>query len=63
MPRKIDSASIERWHKHRGKRLVFFGFLIFIVGLMDYYQFSRPAILMAAGVLIILFGLFKMMKK
>jgi hypothetical protein len=60
MPR--SSPEMEKWHKHSGKRLVFFGLLVFIVGLMNYLQFSWPMILMVAGILMTLFGLLKMMK-
>lgn len=60
MPR--STSDMEKWHKHQGKRLAFFGLLVFIVGLMDLLQFGWPMILMVAGILIVLFGLFKMMK-
>jgi hypothetical protein len=60
MPR--SSSEMEKWHEHKGKRLVLFGLLVFIVGLMDYLQFTWPMILMVAGILMILFGLFKKMK-
>jgi membrane-bound ClpP family serine protease len=58
-----SNSEMENWHKHRGKGAVLFGILILLVGLMKYYQFSWPMILMIVGVLFILFGLFRMMKK
>ncbi|MGA3020759.1 MAG: hypothetical protein ABSD68_02305 [Candidatus Micrarchaeales archaeon] len=57
------SSEMENWHKHRGKGLVLFGFLILIVGLMDYYQVGWPLILIFVGILFILFGLSKSMMK
>ena len=61
MPRRENSAETEKWRMHKGKSQISLGVLIFLVGLMGYYQWSLPVILMVAGVLIILYGLAKKM--
>jgi hypothetical protein len=61
MPRRENSAEMEKWRMHKGKRMISLGVLIFLVGLMRYYQWSWPVILMVAGVLIVLYGLSKKM--
>lgn len=62
MPRRNEGAGKEEWHKHKGKSMVLFGLLIFLVGVMSFYQVSWPVILMVAGILIILKGLYAKMK-
>jgi uncharacterized membrane protein YidH (DUF202 family) len=62
MPRKIESAGKEEWHKHKGKFLISLGVLVFVIGLLRYYEFSWPVILMVAGILILLKGLYLKMK-
>jgi hypothetical protein len=62
MPRKLESADMEKWHKHRGKGLISLGVLVFIIGLLRYYAFDWPVILMIAGILMILKGLYIKMK-
>jgi uncharacterized membrane protein len=62
MPRKVESAGKEEWHKHKGKFLISLGVLIFVIGLLRYYQFGWPVILMVAGMLILLKGFYLKMK-
>ena len=62
MPRKVESAGKEEWHKHKGKFLISLGVLVFVIGLLRYYEFSWPVILMVAGILILLKGLYLKMK-
>jgi hypothetical protein len=62
MPRKVESAGKEEWHKHKGKFLISLGVLVFVVGLMRYLGFDWPMVLMAAGILILLKGLYLKMK-
>lgn len=60
MPRNNSEA--ESRHRHGGKGTVFAGLLIVILGLMSYYQFSWPLTVVTIGILIVVFGLFRMMK-
>ena len=62
MPRKVESAGKEEWHKHKGKFLISLGVLVFVIGLLRYYEFSWPVILMVAGILMLLKGLYLKMK-
>ncbi|MGA3020747.1 MAG: hypothetical protein ABSD68_02245 [Candidatus Micrarchaeales archaeon] len=57
-----SNSEMENWHMHRGKGMVFAGFVILAVGLMNYYQLSWTLITMVVGVLLIVFGFFRMMK-
>jgi hypothetical protein len=43
--------------------MVFLGLLAIILGLMSYYQFSWPLSLITVGILMVLFGLIRMMTK
>jgi hypothetical protein len=60
MPR--SDPDIDRRYRHGGKGQVFIGLLILLLGLMNYYQFSWPLVLMVIGLLVIIFGIARMMK-
>jgi hypothetical protein len=62
MPRRNEGARKEEWHMHKGKSMVLLGVLVFLIGLMMYYQISWPVIFMVAGILILLKGLYAKMK-
>jgi hypothetical protein len=47
---------------HKGKSMISLGVLVFLIGLMMYYQISWPMIFMVAGILILLKGLYAKMK-
>ena len=61
MPR--NNSEMENKHRHGGKGVVLFGFLVLIAGLATYYRLGWPIIMMILGVLIILFGIGRMMMK
>jgi small neutral amino acid transporter SnatA (MarC family) len=61
MPRRNGNEGKE-WHMHKGKFLISLGVLIFLVGLMRFYQISWPVVAMVAGILMILKGLYAKMK-
>lgn len=62
MPRRSEFKGKEEWHNHKGKFLISLGVLVFAVGLMRYYSFDWPMVLMVAGILILLKGLYLKMK-
>jgi len=62
MPRKGEFAGKEEWHKHKGKFLILLGVLTFVIGLLRYYEFSWPMVLMVVGILMLLKGLYLKMK-
>jgi len=47
---------------HKGKFLIPLGVLVFLIGLMRFYQISWDVVLMVAGILILLKGLYAKMK-
>jgi len=62
MPRRNEGAGKEEWYKHKGKFMMSLGVLIFLIGLMRFYQISWDVVLMVAGILILLKGLYAKMK-
>ena len=62
MPRRNEGARKEEWHMHKGKFLIPLGVLVFLIGLMRFYQISWDVVLMVAGILILLKGLYAKMK-
>ncbi len=53
---------VEDWNRRRGKGAIFIGLLIIIIGVMEYYQFSWPLMLIIIGVLLVIFGISRMAK-
>jgi hypothetical protein len=63
MPRKIGSNVKEECCMHKGRLVVSLGGLVFLIGVMRYYQFDWSVVLMVAGILILLKGIYIKMKK
>ncbi len=62
MPRNVGSADMEKWQKHKGKKAVAMGILVFIIGLLRYLGYDWSMVLMIAGILMVLYGFVMKMK-
>ena len=62
MPKSDSDKETCNCHRHRGGGMLFAGFVVLAVGLMNYYQLSWTLIAIVVGVLLILFGALRMMK-
>ena len=60
MPRSDSDKENCNCHRHRGGGMLFAGFVVLAVGLMNYYQLSWTLIAIVVGVLLILFGALRM---
>lgn len=51
------------WMKTAGKRAMFLGILIFLIGILRYYGYDWNIVLMAVGVLLFLKGIILKLKR
>jgi hypothetical protein len=66
MPRDTKPDMCCDWHKMMGRKVMWFGIILFLIGLMSYLGYGWTVILMVVGIILFLKGIimkFKKMKK